>query len=70
MGSDVLATTDLERPIMQANVKSIQELLLDRIIFIRNLLTVGVVEKSWDPKDEVQACHNCHSQFGVVNRKQ
>ena len=55
---------------MQASVKSIQELLLDRVILIRNLITVGVVEKPWDPKDEVAACHNCHCQFGMVNRKQ
>ena len=56
--------------IIESNVKEIQGLLLDRVITIRNLITEGVKEKSWDPKDSVAACHNCHNQFTMINRKQ
>ena len=40
------------------------------MITIRNLITEGVKEKSWDPKDSVTTCHNCHTQFTMMNRKQ
>lgn len=55
---------------MSSSVKEIQGLLLDRVVTIRHLISEGIVEKKWDPKDNVTNCHNCHSQFGLVNRKQ
>lgn len=51
-------------------MREIQKLLLDRVVTIQNLLSVGVVEKPWAKDDDSKVCRNCHTAFTFVNRKQ
>lgn len=76
----MLATTDLDKrshsfsfslvAITENDLKEIQKLLLDRVITLQNLLSFGVIEKPWIKDDVSTMCHNCHSQFTFLNRKQ
>ena len=40
------------------------------MITVQNLLSFGVIEKPWVKDDVSKVCHNCHTQFTFVNRKQ
>ena len=65
---ELLSTSDLEKrsdlptrslvAIAESDLQQIQKLLLDRVI------------KPWVKDDVSKVCHNCHTQFTFVNRKQ
>ena len=56
--------------IAEPDLKEILRLLLDRVITVENLLSFGVIEKPWVKDDVSKVCHNCHTQFTFMNRKQ
>ena len=51
-------------------MKQIQGLLLDRVVTILGLISNGVMKGEWKKDDDISSCHNCHSQFSFINRKQ
>ena len=56
--------------ISNAHTKAMQDLILERVMTLHTLTTEGWVEAKWDANDQVDSCHNCHSPFNFVNRKQ
>ena len=50
--------------------KEIHSFLLDRVSSIQSLLTIGFMPREWVDSEKTVDCHNCHSEFSFINRKQ